>query len=782
MKISHFITKAVAPVLSALLAVGVLFAFARTAVAQGDVDPPGRVARLNYAQGSVSFQPAGTKDWVDASPNRPLTTGDNLWSDDNSRGELHVGSTALRLSSQTGISFLNLNDQATQIQLAQGSLFLHVRELDENEAFEVDTPNIAFSILRPGTYRVTVDPDGNSTFVDVRSGGGEVTGGGSAYNLNPGQRYSFTGSDQLNYNTQGLPGRDDFDNWSASRDQREERSVSARYVSRDVMGYEDLDAYGSWSQDPEYGAVWMPRGVGAGWAPYHDGHWVYVDPWGWTWVGAEPWGFAPYHYGRWSVIRGSWGWIPGPVAVVVIGRPILRPVYAPALVGFVGGGGFSVSLVIGGGAGVAWFPLGPRDVWVPSYRCSPTYVQNVNIRNTRVVNVTQVTNVYNNVYINHNTTVVNNYTYANNVRAVTAVSRTTFVSGQNVGRASVRVTEDQIRNPRVAQGAPALEPTRQSRLGPNAISNRIPPATLANRAVVTKMAPAPQVVPIGQTQSFGNSGGGFRPGATRGSNRPGAPPNPNSNQAPNGMPNAQPNSTGRPGALPPAGSAPNPNATGNGNVNPNGQPNNSARPGFQRPPGNNPGAPGNVNPNAQPNNSGRPATQPPSGNNPSTTGGGNSNAQPSNTARPGFQRPPGNNPGAPGNVNPNAQPNNSGRPATQPPSGNNPSTTGGGNSNAQPSNTVRPGFQRPPGNNPDAPGNVNPNAQPNNSGRPAFQPPSHNNPNTNENGNSNAQPNRTPQDRRQIQPPPKPPNPPKESKAEQDKRKQQEKDQKDHQQ
>src|ERR1017187_7240151 len=408
MKISHFITKAVAPVLSALLAVGVLFAFARTAAAQGDVDPPGRVARLNYAQGSVSFQPAGTKDWVDASPNRPLTTGDNLWSDDNSRGELHVGSTALRLSSQTGISFLNLNDQATQIQLAQGSLFLHVRELDENEAFEVDTPNIAFSILRPGTYRVTVDPDGNSTFVDVRSGGGEVTGGGSAYNLHPGQRYSFTGSDQLNYNTQGLPGRDDFDNWSASRDQREERSVSARYVSRDVMGYEDLDAYGSWSQDPEYGAVWMPRGVGAGWAPYHDGHWVYVEPWGWTWVGAEPWGFAPYHYGRWSVIRGSWGWIPGPVAVVVIGRPILRPVYAPALVGFVGGGGFSVSLVIGGGAGVAWFPLGPRDVWVPSYRCSPTYVQNVNIRNTRVVNVTQVTNVYNNVYINHNTTVVNN--------------------------------------------------------------------------------------------------------------------------------------------------------------------------------------------------------------------------------------------------------------------------------------------------------------------------------------------------------------------------------------
>jgi hypothetical protein len=608
--------KAVSHFLPVLLAVGLLFAFGRTAAAQGSADPPGRVARLNYVQGSVSFQPAGTQDWLDASPNRPLTTGDNLWADDGSRGELHLGSTALRISSQTGISFLNLNDQATQIQVAQGSLFVHVRQLDENEAFEVDTPNVAFSILRPGEYRVSVDPDGNSTFIDVRSGSGEVTGGGSAYNLTPGQRYSFAGSDQLSYNAQGLPGRDDFDTWAASRDQREEQSVSARYVSREVTGYEDLDPYGSWSQDPQYGAVWMPRGVDAGWAPYHDGNWVYVEPWGWTWVGAEPWGFAPYHYGRWAVIRGSWGWVPGPVAVVAVGGPVLRPVYAPALVGFVGGGGFSASIVIGGGVGVAWFPLGPRDVWVPAYHCSPAYVQNVNIRNTRVVNVTQVTTVYNNVYINHNTTVVNNYTYANNVTAVTAVSRTTFVSGQNVSKASVHITQEQIRNPQVTQGAPPMVPTRQSRVGTNAVSNKMPPAALANRAVVTKMAPAPQVVPIGHTQSFANSGG-FKPTATPGSNRPGAPPNPN---------------TGRPGAPPPAASNPNVNS----NVKPNGQPVNAPHPGFQRPPANNPNgngsgnANGKVNSNAQPNNTARPAFQPPAHNNPNETGTKNekSDAQP----------------------------------------------------------------------------------------------------------------------------------------------------------
>lgn len=76
--------------------------------AAADDDPPGRVARLNCSQGSISLQPSGEQDWADANPNRPLTTGDNLWADKNSRGEVHIGSTAIRLSSETGIPFLNL--------------------------------------------------------------------------------------------------------------------------------------------------------------------------------------------------------------------------------------------------------------------------------------------------------------------------------------------------------------------------------------------------------------------------------------------------------------------------------------------------------------------------------------------------------------------------------------------------------------------------------------------------------------------------------------------------
>lgn len=486
---------------------------------QNQADPPGRVARLNYIEGSVSFQPAGTQQWVDANPNRPLTTGDNLWVDQNSRSEAHVGGTAIRLSAQTGLSILNLNDQAVQLEVPQGSVQLHVRDIADSEAYEVDTPNLAMTILRPGDYRIDVDPNGSSSTITLRSGSAEITASGKAYSANAGQQYVFTGSDQLTYDARPVPERDDFDSWGASRDQLEDRSQSARYVSRDVIGYQDLDTYGVWRNDPEYGPVWVPSGVPGGWAPYHYGHWVYVAPWGWTWVEDEPWGFAPFHYGRWALVGGGWAWVPGPVVAVGVR---VRPVYAPALVGFVGGGGFGVSFAIGGAAGVAWFPLGPRDVWVPGYHCSPAYVQNVNITNTRVVNITQV----NNVYVNR-TTVINNYTYAHNTVAVTAVTRETFVNGQPVARSTVQVNQETINHPQVMQGE-RLQPTQRSAFGPAASAHALPPAGLANRPVVTRMPPSPRAVAVGHTQPLVSERTAYRPSMPpNGSyNRPASPRGP----------------------------------------------------------------------------------------------------------------------------------------------------------------------------------------------------------------------------------------------------------------
>jgi len=488
-------------VLLVLLVFGVVMVLPRLALAQ---DPPGRVARLNFMQGSVSMQPAGTQDWVDANPNRPLTTGDNLWSGDDGRGELHIGGTSIRLANDTGISFLNLNDQAVQIQLAQGNMNVRLRHLDPNEAYEIDTPNLAFSLLREGEYRINVDPNGGTTAITVMSGSGEVTGGGSAYSLDPGQQGIFTGTSPLSLDSENAPPPDDFDNWCTSRDQREDQSTSARYISRDVTGYEALDQYGGWQNDPTYGPVWAPSSIPSGWAPYHQGHWAYIAPWGWTWVDDMPWGFAPFHYGRWAYARDRWVWAPGSVAVVV-GHPYVRPMYAPALVAFVGGGGFSVSIGLGGGvAGVAWFPLGPRDVWVPSYHCSPAYVQNVNISNSTVINRTQITNVYNTTTINNVN--VTNITYMNQNApgAVTAVPRDAFTSGRPVAAVAVKVTPQQIQHPQVVQRTAVAPPRNLVPMAAKTASAR-PPAALANRTIVTKMKPSPQVVPIGQRTTIARS-------------------------------------------------------------------------------------------------------------------------------------------------------------------------------------------------------------------------------------------------------------------------------------
>lgn len=473
---------------------------------QDQTDPPGRVARLNYMQGSVSYQVSGDQNWVQADPNRPLTTGDNLWADQDSRGEVHVGSTAIRLSSNTGISFLTLDDRTSQIQLAQGTIEVHLRDLTPGDDYEFDTPNLALTLTRAGEYLISTDPNDNTTTILVREGEAEVTGGGNSWVLPAGQEYFLSGTDQLSYDAQPLPGFDDFEAWCQDRDQLENNSISARYVSRDVDGYYELDGYGQWESDPDYGMVWVPTQVAAGWAPYRMGHWVYIAPWGWTWVDNEPWGFAPFHYGRWCIVGGRWGWVPGP--------RVVRPVYAPALAAFVGGSGWSVSLSFGRGtAGVAWFPLGPRDVYVPAYHCSPRYMQNVNVTNTRVVKVTQITNVYNTVVINRNVTNVN-YTYARNEKAVTVVQRDTFVNARPVSQGMIRVNTQQIAKARVMETTP-IAPTRTSYVAATArVSKARPAVPISQRPVVVRLTPA---------VANSNRGGAVYTNDSRGFTQPAAP-------------------------------------------------------------------------------------------------------------------------------------------------------------------------------------------------------------------------------------------------------------------
>ncbi|HYM75517.1 MAG TPA: DUF6600 domain-containing protein [Candidatus Dormibacteraeota bacterium] len=445
---------------------------------QGQDDPPSRVARLGHMEGSISFQPSGESEWVEAVRNRPMTTGDKLWSDHDSRAELQLGSSTIDLAPSTGFSFLNLDDHTVQIQLSTGTINVRVFDLDRDDVYEIDTPNQAFTVTEPGRYRIEASENGDYTVVTIREGKGESTGNGQSYTLHAGQRTTFSGTTSLNADVEQIGDPDPFDRWSYDRERHYQDSPSARYCSRQVVGFEDLDDNGDWRPAPEYGAVWYPR-VEAGWAPYHQGHWAWIDPWGWTWVEDEHWGYAPFHYGRWLFIGGRWGWIPGPREV--------RPVYAPALVAFVGGVG------VGVGGNVAWFPLGPREVYVPSYRVSPGYVNRVNVSNT-TVNVTQVTNVYNTTIINQNMT-INNVTYVNrNVRgAVTAVPQHAFATAQPVARTAVVMNQRQIAAASINVRA-AVPPQREAVMGARVNTvNRIaaPPQAVASRAVIAKAAPPP---------------------------------------------------------------------------------------------------------------------------------------------------------------------------------------------------------------------------------------------------------------------------------------------------
>jgi hypothetical protein len=448
-------------------------------------DPPGRVARLAQINGTVSFSPAGEEEWVLAQPNRPLITGDRVWSDAGSRAELQIGTASARLGSNTSASILNLDDRVVQIEIAQGTLNLRVRRVYADQVFEIDTPNLAFSIRRAGDYRIDVDPNGNATIVRVRSGEGEAWGEGAAYVVGAGQQYTFQGEGLRDYFVDSLPPPDEFDRWSLDRNRREDAAVSARYVSPDVVGYSDLDEYGTWRNVESYGNVWFPTTVAVGWVPYRTGHWGWIDPWGWTWIDEAPWGFAPFHYGRWAFVSSRWCWVPGPIAV--------RPIYAPALVAFIGGGGFSLSISTGPVTGIGWFPLGPGDVYRPSYAVSRTYFTSVNVSNT-VVNTTVVNNVYNNVN-------VTNIVYRNREApgAVTAVPTAAFTGAQPVARNVIPVPREVITREPVSHVV-AVAPSHASVLAAGAaaagaaaavaVAKRPPPAALERR-VVAKTAPPP---------------------------------------------------------------------------------------------------------------------------------------------------------------------------------------------------------------------------------------------------------------------------------------------------
>ena len=363
----------------ALLACSLLFA------ASAEADPAGRIGRIAWLSGSdgVTLYNADSGESYAAPLNQPLTSGDILTTATGARAEVQIGSMTVRLDGNSELELAQIDDQQVRLVLNNGRVITKLPVRDAVDDFALDTPDGQFTARDTGIYRF--DTDDKSSLATPYYGTLHFSSRDNALDINAGQSAQFWYDGQTRSRLLNIV-NDEFTQWSANRDRRPPANTYTRYVSPEMTGAEDLDAWGNWSDNSEYGAIWVPRHVDPDWAPYRTGRWVWVAPWGWNWVGNEPWGFAPFHYGRWVQYRGAWGWVPG--------ARVVRPVYSPAMVAWIGSPGLNISISIGSRPNVGWFPLAPHEVYVPSYHTSATYIRNVNI--THVTHITNVERIVSN--------------------------------------------------------------------------------------------------------------------------------------------------------------------------------------------------------------------------------------------------------------------------------------------------------------------------------------------------------------------------------------------------
>jgi hypothetical protein len=417
---------------------------------QGQMDTDAGVARASFIHGDVSMQRGDNNDVSAVTLNTPLMSGDKISTGGDSRTELQLDfANVLRLDSNAEANLTTLTRSRIQLQISQGLANYTVLKGSDAD-IEIDTPNIAVR-PREGRYRIEVTPDGD-TLISVREGDADVATPEGSTQVHKGQLITIHGAaNDAQYRVTDAPGNDDWDKWNKDRDGVIYNAQSYQHTNRYYTGAGDLDGYGTWSEVPDYGPVWVPS-VDPGWAPYRAGRWVYEPYYGWTWVSEEPWGWAPYHYGRWFVYGGSWAWWPGPV------YGGYRPIWAPAYVSFFGfgGGGVGFNFGFGGGFGsIGWLPIGPCDSfhpWWGGYRSRFDVVELRNVNNFRggiapLHGGDRFSNLHN---------------VFNNDRLRAGVSG---VPSHNFGRGSVAarpVSASDFRNGRMMTGNVPVSPSRES--------------------------------------------------------------------------------------------------------------------------------------------------------------------------------------------------------------------------------------------------------------------------------------------------------------------------------
>jgi hypothetical protein len=359
--------------LAALLVMGcaVTTAPAQTGSEPAEVPPPGRVGKVGLLSGDVTLIDLRSREQQPATLNWPITSGYRLSTGPMARAEVRIGSLAVRLDGDTEVDFPRIDDEIIQIVVQRGTVALRARSREILPEIDLMTPRERIVFDDVGRYRVDVDRAAGITALTAFVGSARIATPRGTFAVRSGQRGEYGSAPGAGF-TLVQPAPDTFDDWVANRDRRDDQIASRQYVSPETTGVEVLDYYGTWRSVPEYGAVWYPAAVPVGWAPYRYGRWVFISPWGWTWIDDAPWGFAPFHYGRWALIGGVWAWVPGAY--------VARPYYAPALVAWYGAPGVSVSVGIGS---VGWFPLAPYEPYIPPYYYNRRYITGVNIGNVR---------------------------------------------------------------------------------------------------------------------------------------------------------------------------------------------------------------------------------------------------------------------------------------------------------------------------------------------------------------------------------------------------------------
>ena len=419
--------------------------------------PPARVGRVSFVSGNLAFHTPGQTDWSAAEVNYPVATGGSLWTDAEARAEIRIAPDTIDMAGNTELDVAELDERVTRLGVPQGRINLHLRHLDQGQSFEIDIPRGAVQLLQPGYYDIDAGTQDQPARVAVFEGSAQFIGGGTDIPIKAGDVATLNGLSPVTASFEPAVA-DAFVDWCRSRDYEEKRLAAPYHVSPNMTGYVELDEHGRWDSAPGYGEVWYPN-VAPGWAPYTNGRWVWVAPWGWTWVDAEPWGFAPCHYGRWALIGDSWGWVPGAV------EP--SPVYAPALVAFVGGPG--VGLYVSGAVGpqVGWFPLAPGEAYWPSYTADPSYIRSINRGSVgNIDNIQMMRNVMLPAQIA-------NAQFANR-RFATVVPQHVFASAGNVASAALHPASSVVEHTPVTMRPPQVTPPPARSLpGPVAMGMRV---------------------------------------------------------------------------------------------------------------------------------------------------------------------------------------------------------------------------------------------------------------------------------------------------------------------